>query len=429
MALTTASAAEELSTGAPLDPEPSAAPRSGRHHLGILGPLLLVSLQVGINYFRLDLPAGLVARHPHDPVAYHLFLARRFAYSDLYTLFWHHHLFTHPVPYADVRIEYPVVMGLYMAAAAVIGGGVKGYFLVSSIGLWACGLGSVWALWGISRRAAWAFSLSPMLLVFSLLNWDLLGILFLFLGWRAWRKERYLLMAVFLTIGTFTKLYPVFLLFFLAVALVRRWRAGRVTLATLARCSAVALAIAAALNLPFILVDRRRWAYFFVLNKDRNQRVSVLYWWHILTSHSSAAFSNDLWTGLVLALLGTGALLVWRGADPVKVAAVSFAFFLALQKVYSPQYLLWLFAFAVIAEWDGWALAAISLVGLASYGSAALLDYFGAHSPATGTWFEREVKPLLRDLRITLLLATGLVEATKSRLRRRLRRPAPEAAA
>jgi hypothetical protein len=423
MALQESRAREELLTGAPSTRRPGGlAPwtRAARR-LGILGPMLLCTAQVAFNYLRLDLPASFVARHRSDPRAYHLFLASHFAYSDLYTLFWHHHLYRHPLPYIDIRIEYPVVLGLYMTAAAGLTTGVKAYFLLSSIGLWACALGCVWCLWGVSKRAAWAFALSPLLLVFSLLNWDLVGILFMLLGWRAWRRDRYLLSALFLTIGTFAKLYPIFLLFFCFVALARRAQQGRVAWAVLGRFLAVAAAAGAMLNLPFVFIDERRWAYFYVFNEERNQRVSVLYWWHILTAHSSAVLANDLWAALVLALVAVGALLIWRGSDATKVAAVSFVFFLALQKVYSPQYLLWAFVFAVIAEWDGWALAAISLVGLAGYSSAALLEYLGAHSPLTAIWYARNVKPLERDLRLSLLLATGTVAAMKGRVRERFR--------
>lgn len=386
-----------------------------------------MTAQVVANYVHLELPSQLVAGLAHhslrgQALAYHRYLTARGAYSDLYTLYWHHHLYTHPIPYIDVRIEYPVVIGLYMTAAAALTHGVRAYFLLSSIGLWVCTVGSVCCLWTVSRRAAWIFSLCPLLLVFSLLNWDMLAIFFMLLGWCAWRRERYGQASFWLALGTCTKLYPAFLLVFCAVALVRRWRRQEENGLSVIRYGLVAVLTAAATNVPFMVLATKRWAYFFVMNKDRNQYVSIVYALHILSRGSPRAVANDVFVAVVLGAVAVGCYLVWRGVGPVQVAAVAFCIFLLMQKVYSPQYTLWLIPLALLAEWELWTIAALSLVGLSDYSSAAVNNYLRMKSQAITNWYATHMEPFNKDVRLGVLALVAVYVVARALYERAERR-------
>lgn len=393
----------------------------------ILGPIALVTCQVVMNFLHLELPAALVAKHGTRPFAYHRYLSKRGAYSDIYTLYWHHHLYLHPVPYLDVRIEYPVVLGLYMTTAAALTHGIRAYFLLSSLGLYVCAVGSVCCLWSYSRRAAWIFSISPLLLVFSLLNWDLLAIFLMLLGWHAWTRNRYGLAAFWMMLGTCAKVYPVFLLLYCGVELLRRWRRREMRGALAARYWVVAVAVALAVNAPFVILARKNWEYFFVYNDKRNQYVSIIYWLHILSPSASLATANDVFGGVVAAAVLVGIYVAWRGVAPEKVAAIVFCVFLVMQKVYSPQYTLWLIPFALLAVWQFWSIVALSMVGLANYSSATINILFRWRYTRAARWYARNIEPLDRDVRLAVIVIVALAAIAVPYFERWLRKRAEAA--
>jgi uncharacterized membrane protein len=397
----------------------------GQRHALVLA-LLLVTAQVLADYLFLRLPPALVAAHPGQPTVFHHYLVTRGAYSDLYTLYWQHKLYNHPVPYLDIRIQYPVLLGMYMTAAAAVTHSVGSYFVVSGLGLWASAVTCVCCLWSVSRRAALLFAASPILLVFSLLNWDLFAIALMLLGWRAWQRDRPVVAALWFTLGTFAKLYPGLLLFFCGVELVRRWRKGERPGRAVVAYAGTAVVAAGVINLPFMVMAYHRWRYFFLFNKDRNAHMSIVDWLHIVTSSTSPQLANGIVEAALAATLGLGAVALWRGASVERVAASAFVIVLMMQKTYSPQYALWLVAFALVAGWETWTIALANMLGFANYSSAAVTNYLMHTSDRVATWYSAHVQPFQRDVRLTVL--TVVVVGSSLAVRRRLRTTAvPEA--
>ena len=113
---------------------------------------------------------------------YNVWAYRKLAYSDLYRLYAERGMFGHPLVYVHARIEYPVVTGLFIWGAS-FANGVQGYFVVSAIGLLVAGLLALRLLRDLVPRTYHWFAITPLLFVYSLLNWDLLGIFLLVLGW------------------------------------------------------------------------------------------------------------------------------------------------------------------------------------------------------------------------------------------------------
>lgn len=332
--------------------------------------------------------------------------------SDLRSLYWSHRLARDPVPYVDVRIEYPVMIGLFMTAAAAVTHGVMEYLRVSSVALWACAVGTVCALWGASRRAAWSFALSPLLLVFSLLNWDLLAILFMAVGWLAWTRDRYAIAAACLTLGVFTKLYPIFLLAFCFAALVRRRADGAADDRDLIRFAGVAVLTAAVVNVPFIVLAFHNWTYFWTFNSGRTEHADLLSWLGLL-QHHPASTANAVLVVVTVAAGTAGLVAVWRRASPAHVAAVVFFVYMLFQKVNSPQYTLWLVAFAAIDEWDPWTIVALSLAGLVDYAGAAIhIELVRDHSNL-GYWYVQHLYD--KDQALRLITTLVCVIATVAR--------------
>lgn len=349
-------------------------------------------------------PSAVVTSVPGSSLAYHRWAYGHLAYSDTLALYYNFHLANHALPYVQTRVEYPVLTGLFMWLAA-LAPGVQGYFLVSSLGLCACALGTTFLLCRIDQRFAWGFAFCPLLLVFGLLNWDLLAIFFMVAGWERFRAQRYGFAGVLLSLAVWAKFFPIVLLFYCVASLLgdsrHRVHARRMGL----WAGSVALIV----NGPFAVANFPNWSHFFVFNARRKGGGGVLYELHI-----ASALPMPVVDGLTGALVVVVALLlvprVLRGGSPIVAAAIAFAFLMLVNKVYSPQYMMWLFVFGLMAEWPVWSLALMSVAGLVDYVAAMTVLYLSnVHSPAF-PWFVETAYPWHRVLR-NIAIALGLVGA------------------
>jgi hypothetical protein len=354
-------------------------------------------------YFHLR-PAGSVDSAAHPFAAYGPWSYGHLAYSDVISLYYAFHLGNHALPYVHTRVEYPVLTGIFMWLAAWAPG-VQGYFLASGLGLLACALGTLYFLHRIDRRFAWSFALCPLLLVYGLLNWDLLAIFFMVAGWAQFRARRYAWAGVLLSLGVWAKFFPIILLFYCVISLLRDPR-HRVHARKMVLWSGMAALI---VNAPFAVANVGNWDHFFVFNARRGGGGGIIYELHLASALAIPAV--DLLSG-VLVLLAVALLVprVLRGASPVAAAAVTFAVLLLVNKVYSPQYMLWLFVFGVIAEWPAWSLVLMSVGGLVDYADAMMTLYLShTHSPAF-SWYFKTIYPWNSALK-NATVALGLMQA------------------
>lgn len=324
----------------------------------------------------------------HPGAAYGPWAWGHLAYSDVVSLYYSFHLANHAVPYADTRVEYPVLIGIFMWLAAWAPGGVQGYFMASSVGLLACALGTLCFLWRMDRRFAWSFASCPLLLVYGLLNWDLLAIFLMVAGWAQFRARRYALAGVLLSLGVWAKFFPLILLCFCVVSLL----AQRKDRSNAAEMVLWAGGVAVLLNLPFAIANVGNWDHFFVFNARRGGGGGVLYQLHLASALSIPIV--DVLSGiLVLLVAGLFVRQVLKGGSPVASAAITFGSFLLVNKVYSPQYMLWLFVFAVLAEWPAWSVVLVSLAGLVDYADAMTVLYLSHTQSPAFSWFFRTLYP------------------------------------
>ncbi len=352
-------------------------------------------------------PAPFVDSAAHPLAAYGPWSYGHLAYSDVISLYYAFHLGNHALPYVHTRVEYPVLTGLFMWLAAWAPG-VQGYFLASSLGLLGCALGTTYCLYRLDRRFAWAFALCPLLLVYGLLNWDILAIFFMVAGWARFRARSYAAAGVLLSLGVWAKFFPILLFFYCVVSLLRdpldRVHARRMVLWG----GVVALLV----NVPFAVADVGNWDHFFVFNARRGGRGGILYALHLASALPVSAV--DLFSG-VLVVLAVALLVprVLRGSSPAAAAASGFAVLLLVNKVYSPQYMLWLFVFGIIAEWPAWSLVLMSVTGFVDYGNAMMALHLSHNPSPASSWFFHAVYPWNKALRygsIVLVLLTSLVK-------------------
>jgi len=273
-------------------------------------------------------------------------------------------------------MEYPVLTGVYQyvsmalaktytALSKLIGlpviAEVVVFFDVAASGLALAWLTTLWATAGLAGRRVWDAALvgaSPLVIFQMLTNFDALATALAIGGLLAWARRRPVLAGVLLGLGVAAKLYPALLLGPLLALGIRTGRLGE-----LARTAVVTAATWLAVNLPVMVLFPRGWSEFFRLNARRGDDMDSLF--NIVKSFTGwQGFDPNLgfWqppqrlNEVVLALfvlscaaIGYIALTAPRRPRVAQLAFLVVAAFLLTNKVWSPQFSLWLVPLAVLA--------------------------------------------------------------------------------
>ncbi|WP_198597929.1 glycosyltransferase family 87 protein [Blastococcus atacamensis] len=360
-----------------------------------------------------------------------------FCYSDTIPLFGLHGLDDGALPYLDSDVEYPVLTGGFMATAAALAGlydraagassllpsvpVVQSYYVVTCLLLTVCALAVVRAVLALAGRRPWdaaMIGLSPLLVVHAFTNWDLFAVALATLGMWAWARDRPVLAGVLLGLGVAAKLYPAFLLgalFLLCLrsGLLRVWL----------RTTVAAVGVWVAVNAPVAWLAPENWGRFFRLNSVRPADPDSL-WYLALHLTDDRILDGPLAEGqtpvalnalVAVALLAGVAAVGWLTLSaPVRprVAQIAFllvAVFLLTNKVWSPQYSLWLLPLAVLAR-PGWRSLLLWQATEALLWVPRLLWYLGPDSRGVDVeWFHLAV--VLRDLAVVVLMALVVRDA------------------
>jgi len=394
---------------------PSVALRAPASGAGWIPPALLAGGWVLWAYLRSRPPTTLAGVHIANRL-YENWAYSHFAYTDVISLYRVHHLADHAAPYFHTTIEYPVLTGLFMWTAAWAGD-LERYFAVSAAALAVSALCAVYFLYRSAPRRAWAFASTPLLLVYSLLNWDVFAIALMLGGWHFFRQKRYLLSGVLLSLAVSAKFFPAVLLVYLALSLVadRAERDARVGLVRLLGAAGVTWVV---LNAPFAIANPKAWGDFYSFNASRGGGGGVLYEFRIVSGWPIAAV-DALSAALVLGLFVLVALPVLRRGSPEAAAAIAFAGFMLVNKTFSPQYMLWVLAFAIIADWPVWTFAMLAGAGLVDFANAMIILHLAAaHDPAYG-WYRHGFYEVNRAIRLGSIGVALVVALFQGRLRTR----------
>ncbi|SNS58746.1 Uncharacterized membrane protein [Geodermatophilus pulveris] len=351
-------------------------------------------------------------------------------YSDPVPLFGVYGQGEGALPYWDARVEYPVLTGAVMALAALLSGWydglaaaagvlpavppVQSYTVVTALLMTLCALVVTRAVLPLTGRRPWdtaMVALSPVLLVYAFNNWDLLAVALATLGMWAWARQRPVLAGVLLGLGVAAKLYPVLVLGALFVLCLRAGRLGAWVRAALAAAGAWL-----AVNVPVALAAPENWGWFFAFSRQRPANPESV-WNVLLTATGERVLDGPLAEGetpavlnavvavLLLALAAWVAWLVLSAPVRPRVAQVAFllvAGFLLLNKVYSPQYALWLLPLAVLAR-PRWRSLLVWQATEALVWVMTMLYYLGtANRGVEVQWFFAAV--LLRDVVLVALV-------------------------
>jgi uncharacterized membrane protein len=183
----------------------------------------------------------------------------------------------------------------------------------------------------------------------GLVNWDILAITAVAGALWAWSRDRPVLSGVLIGLGTAIKLYPLFLLGALLVVCLRRGR-----LPDFARAAGAAVAAWLLVNVPVLAYDYEAWKVFWTFNTDRAADLGSLWLVWDQSGHPvSAELINEASAVFFVAVCVAVLVLGLRSRRPPRIAQLAFLIvvgFLLVNKVYSPQYVLWLLPLAVLAR-------------------------------------------------------------------------------
>jgi uncharacterized membrane protein len=283
---------------------------------------------------------------------------KHFCYSDIVPLLGSEQLTGGRLPYLDKCVpgagecdEYPVLTMYAMRLAAWISNGVAGFFYANTLLLAIAAFVVAVCLYMLVGIRALYFALAPTLLIYGFMNWDLLAVAFATAATLAYLNRRDVWSGTLLGLGAAAKLYPALLLVPFVLGRLKEKEPDRgIHLAWAGGAAWLAV------NLPFALAAPRSWWEFFRFNAARPADWDSL--WFIACDrlngqpcgHTSAI---NLWSGaLFLAVCAlvwslrrrvTPQFPRWTLGFPILVA------FLVTNKVYSPQYGLWLLPWFALA--------------------------------------------------------------------------------
>jgi uncharacterized membrane protein len=333
-------------------------------------------------------------------------------------------------------MEYPVLTGVYqylsMALAKTytaltklvsvpIVAEVVMFFNISAFGLALAWLTTVWASAMLAgRRRIWDAALvagSPVLVFQIFTNFDALAVALATGAMLAWARRRPVLAGVLLGLGVAAKLYPLLLLVPLAVLALRTGRVREIVQTAVAALSAWLL-----VNLPIMLLFPRGWSEFFRLNTRRGDDMDSIY--NVVKSFTGwSGFDTNLglWQppvvlNTITALLFAAccaviAYLALTAARRPRVAQLAFlvvAAFLLTNKVWSPQFSLWLVPLAVLALPHRRILLAWMTIDMLVWVPRMLYLFGEQNKGLPEQWFTATV--LLRDVAVVVLCALVIRE-------------------
>ncbi|MET3947539.1 putative membrane protein [Arthrobacter sp. UYCu512] len=287
-------------------------------------------------------------------------------YSDFPELFKNRGLGDGAFPFITpgTFFEYPVLMGFIAGSTAVLvpGGGVSAARILAYFDINATLIAAVWiitvlATARMARRRRWdaaMVAVAPGIILAGTINWDMWAVGLLALGMYCFSRNKLVLAGIFIGLGTATKLYP---LLILGAVLLLALRTGKVRaiLVTAGAGAAAWLAV----NVPVAAANTEGWRYFYQFTEDRPAGYSSPWFaynlvagrlgWQPLQAEAINTLALNLFV-LACVLIAVLALAASRRPRLAQLAFLIVAAFILTNKVYSPQFVIWLIPLLALAR-------------------------------------------------------------------------------
>ena len=247
-------------------------------------------------------------------------------------------------------VEYPVVQGTIMwLTAKIIPHGVNNYFYGSALLLALLFIFISVITFKIKPEFGYLLPLAPAAIAAMYINWDLWAIATMLLAIYWFDRKAELASALALGVSISTKFLPIFLLIPITIIYFRQARISK-----LFKFLAITVATFAAINLPVALTTPTGWWRFYDLNLNRGSDWGSI--WYAL-SNLGVDLTHQNYLSVLCLLIGVTAVVIFllqiRNVPTLAHTAIFvMVIVMAVSKVYSPQYVLWLTPLAIIALID-----------------------------------------------------------------------------
>jgi uncharacterized membrane protein len=287
-------------------------------------------------------------------------------YSDFPALFKERGFADGILPFLNQNapFEYPVVTSLIAGLTALLVPGTgatearaTGYFDLNAALIAIMWIVAVVATARSNARRPWdaaMLAVAPGAILAGFINWDMWPLALLAVAVYAFSRSQPLWAGVFLGLGAATSLYPILAL---GAILLLALRTGRYRPLWLALGGAAGTWLM--VNLPFALLDPHGWAYFFQTTWTKPPGFSSAYYaynlvagrlrWDVLGTPAVNAIAAVAF-GLACAGIAFVALHARRRPRLAQLLFLLVAAFILTNKVYSPQYVLWLIPLLALAH-------------------------------------------------------------------------------
>jgi len=265
----------------------------------------------------------------------------------------------------DQAAEYPALQGLVMWATAQISSDSPiTYFRINIFLIALLFIASAFILYRIRPDLSYLYAIAPTGIAALFINWDLWAIVTMLLSIYWFDRKRETLSAVTLAISIATKFFPIVLLLPIAIIFLRRQ-----DIRGAIRYIALTLSVFIAINIPFALTTPQGWWRFYELNLERKADWGSL--WYALSvlglDLAAINYLSILTLLIVITAVSIFLLQVERTLPLSESALYIFIGVMAVSKVYSPQFVLWLAPLVILALRDkrdlpwfwGWQIAEI----------------------------------------------------------------------
>ncbi len=285
------------------------------------------------------------------------------------------------IPYVEARMEYPVLTGgliwIEGLVARVIGGAradaADFLFVVTLVNaVLAFVVMRMMERAGVPLDRRWRWAAAPPLVLYLGHNWDMLAVTLAIGAVLMARRGEAMSATALAAVGTAAKLFPVLLLPLLGLgALFRRGAGWGARIGQAALLVLIAIACWGAINLPMALRAFDNWSEFYTFSGMRSGTAASV--WEIMAVQGwwvTDIATRNLWS--FVAFAGGAAAIVllgWRrheGQLWVLFTPV-LAWFLLTNKVYSPQFDLWLYPFLLLTTRRLWVVTWFVLGDFAAY--------------------------------------------------------------
>ena len=280
-------------------------------------------------------------------------------YSDI-PIFWNTHLLEiHLWPYQITNIpeiqqvinpiEYPFLTGLFIWIFSFItpqpdNFGVN-FFIVNSVFNSILFLLTLFVIYKIKPNNVKYFALAPAVFASLFINWDIFAVLTTLISIYFFDKNKRLYSSLFLAISISFKFYPIVLLFAVAIIGLKK-KQFKQSFGFTVNTIIFFLII----NIVPVLINFKGWFYFYQISSSRG--VGSGSFWEFLNLNMIKITNLNLWavgaTVITFILMGIFLINSYCESNLASMSFLCVFSFILFNKVYSPQFVIWLASLAVL---------------------------------------------------------------------------------